>query len=79
MVPIFTEQDEKDIIEGIRKVAKWRKCSFYKRERGLVNRPRAGRPFFFPLEEISQIKALACQLPARKEGDLDVYPSESSI
>ncbi|MCW3987299.1 MAG: helix-turn-helix domain-containing protein [Candidatus Bathyarchaeota archaeon] len=28
-------------------VSKWRKRFFYKREKGLVDRPRAGRPFFF--------------------------------
>lgn len=47
-------------------VSKWRKRFFYKRERGLADRPRAGRPFFFPSEEIAQIKALACQLPAER-------------
>lgn len=30
-------------------VSKWRKRFFYKREKGLVDRPRAGRPFFFSL------------------------------
>jgi DNA-binding NarL/FixJ family response regulator len=30
-------------------VSKWRKRFFCKRERGLVDRPRAGRPFFFSL------------------------------
>ncbi len=28
-------------------VSKWRKRFFYKRKLGLVDRPRAGRPFFF--------------------------------
>ena len=30
-------------------VSKWRKRFFCKREKGLVDRPRAGRPFFFSL------------------------------
>jgi len=28
-------------------VSKWRKRFFHKRQRGLIDRPRAGRPFFF--------------------------------
>ena len=28
-------------------VSKWRKRFFYKRERGLVDKPRVGRPFIF--------------------------------
>ena len=28
-------------------VSKWRKRFFYEREKGLVDRPRAGGPFFF--------------------------------
>jgi len=47
-------------------VSKWRKRFFYKRERGLVDEPRAGRPFIFPPEEVAEIKALACQLPAER-------------
>ena len=30
-------------------VSKWRKRFFYKREKGLVDRPRVGGPFFFSL------------------------------
>lgn len=47
-------------------VSKWRKRFFYKRQRGLVDEPRDGRPFFFPPEEVAEIKALACQLPAER-------------
>ena len=32
-------------------VSKWRKRFFNERERGLVDRPRAGRPFFLPLRK----------------------------
>ena len=47
-------------------VSKWRKRFFYERKQGLVDKPRVGRPFFFPSEEVAQIKALACQLPAER-------------
>jgi transposase len=30
-------------------VSKWRKRFFYEREQGILDKPRAGRPFFFSL------------------------------
>ena len=47
-------------------VSKWRKRFFYERKQGLwINQELAGHSFF-PSEEIAQIKALACQLPAER-------------
>ena len=44
----------------------WRKRFFHERLGGLEERPRPGRPRFFPPELVVQIKALACELPATR-------------
>ena len=45
-------------------VSIWRKRFFEERLSGLEERPRPGRPPFFPPELIIHIKALACEFPA---------------
>jgi transposase len=62
-------------------VSKWRKRFFEKRLDGLSDNPRAGRPAQFSPEEVVTVKAIACELPARKglplsrfsRGDLKRY------
>ena len=45
-------------------VSLWRKRFFHERLPGLEERPRPGRPRFFPPEVVVQVKAIACELPA---------------
>jgi len=45
-------------------VIKWRKRFFEEGMEGLVDRKRPGRPRSFPPLEMTEVKALACQLPA---------------
>ena len=46
-------------------VSKWRKRFFEERLAGLEAEPRTGRPPVFPPEVVVQVKALACELPAK--------------
>ena len=47
-----------------RVVGRWRKRFFEERLAGLEDRERAGRPRRFPPEQVAEVKALACELPA---------------
>src|SRR6266508_4012522 len=47
-------------------VGRWRKRFHEERLEGLEDRARAGRPRRFPPEEVAQVKAIACELPARQ-------------
>jgi hypothetical protein len=44
---------------------KWRRRFFRKRLEGLADRGRSGRPRVFDAEVVAEVKALACELPAR--------------
>jgi transposase len=48
-----------------RMVAKWRRRFAEEGLAGLDERPRPGRPRWFPPAEIAEVKALACELPAQ--------------
>ena len=45
-------------------VGKWRRRFCEERIEGLKDRPRAGRPRRFPPEQVAEVKAIACELPA---------------
>ena len=45
-------------------VGRWRRRFFEERLEGLKDRPRAGRPRRFPPEQVAEVKAIACELPA---------------
>ena len=45
-------------------VGRWRRRFFEERLEGLEDRQRAGRPRRFPPEQVAEVKALACELPA---------------
>jgi hypothetical protein len=45
-------------------VSMWEKRFFEQRLEGLEERPRPGRPRFFPPDLIVQVKAIACEFPA---------------
>jgi transposase len=45
-------------------VAKWRRRFRHGRLEGLADKPRAGRPRRFPPEQVTQVKAVACELPS---------------
>jgi Winged helix-turn helix len=47
-----------------RVVNRWRKRFFEERLAGLEDRECAGRPRRFPPEQVAELKALACELPA---------------
>src|SRR2546428_9064577 len=46
-------------------VGRWRKRFFEQRLGGLDDRQRAGRPRRFPPEQAAEVKARACELPAK--------------
>ncbi len=45
-------------------VGTWRRRFCAERLDGLKDRPRAGRPRRFPPEQVAEVKAIACELPA---------------
>ncbi len=45
-------------------VGRWRRRFFEDRLDGLTDKPRAGRPRRFPPEQVAEVKAIACELPA---------------
>ena len=45
-------------------VGKWRRRFFDDRLEGLKDKPRAGRPRRFPPQQVAEVKAIACELPA---------------
>ena len=47
-------------------VGKWRRRFFHDRLEGLKDKPRAGRPRRFPPQEVAEVKAIACELPATR-------------
>ena len=47
-------------------VGRWRRRFFEERLEGLKDRPRAGRPRRFPPEQVAEVKAIACELPATR-------------
>ena len=51
-----------DTTAGI--VGKWRRRFFDDRLEGLKDKPRAGRPRRFPPQQVAEVKAIACELPA---------------
>jgi transposase len=51
-------------------VLKWRKRFFYEGLVGLTDRPRPGRPKVFGLQVLAQVKAIACELPAKRDAPL---------
>jgi transposase len=47
-------------------VLKWRRRFFHHRLDGLKERRRSGRPKVFTAEVVAEVKAIACELPARR-------------
>jgi transposase len=51
-----------DTTAGI--VGKWRRRFFHDRLEGLKDKPRAGCPRRFHAQQVAEVKAVACELPA---------------
>jgi transposase len=56
-------------------VSRWRKRFCEERLAGLADRPRSGRPRSFPAEVVAQVKAMACEAPARRDVPLARWSS----
>ena len=57
-------------------VSEWRRRFFEEGVQGLEERPRPGRPRRFPPpEQVAEVKALACELPAAREAPLSRWSS----
>lgn len=57
-----------DIVEDT--VRKWRKRFCREGLPGLADRPRSGRPRLFPATVVTEVKALACELPTQTQAPL---------
>jgi transposase len=62
-----------DVHSGV--VSKWRKRFALEGLGGLADRKRPGRPRVFPAPVVSQVKAMACEPPARREVALSRWSS----
>src|SRR4051794_24280815 len=51
-------------------VSKWRRRFCEQGIEGLKDRPRAGRPRRFPPQQVAEVVAVACELPARHDRPL---------
>jgi transposase len=60
-------------------VSLWRKRFFTDRLAGLEERDRPGRPRTFPPELVVQVKALACELPAKYDLPLSRWSTQDLV
>ena len=56
-------------------VSRWRKRFWEEGIAGLADRSRSGRPRSFPAEVVAQVKAMACEAPARRDVPLARWSS----